>query len=161
MKQRVYLETTIIGYLTTRPSRDLIVAAHQQLTHEWWEYRRRDFDVFVSTPVVEECQAGDPTAAAERLRFLQDLTLLKVTNEDKKFAKVLQKQVPLPKKAAVDALHIAIAVLNGMEFLLTWNCTHIANASLRTRIEALVSDQGYHPPVICTPEELLGERENA
>lgn len=145
----------MVSYLTALPSRDLVVAAHQQITRDWWETRRAEFDLFVSQAVAQEASAGDPEAAARRLTVLQDLALVEVTEEALRFATDLVKQIPLPKQAAVDALHIAIAVLNGMHYLLTWNCRHIANAALRTRITSICRARGYETPVICTPEELL------
>lgn len=157
MKPRIYLETTIPSYLMAWPSRDLVRAAHQQLTREWWQRRRAEFELFVSQVVVRECQAGDPVAAAERLEVLRDVPLLEQTEEATDLAQVLLKQVPLPDRAAVDALHIAIATVHGMDFLLTWNCTHIANAAFRDQIESVCREAGYEPPTICTPEELLLE----
>ncbi len=155
MKPRVYLETTIPSYLTAWPSRDLVRAAHQQITREWWQ-RRDAYELFVSQMVVRECQAGDPEAAAERLDSLAGLPLLEQNEEVEALARELIRRVPLPDRATADALHIATAATHGMDYLLTWNCTHIANASLRGRIEAVCRDQGFEPPAICTPEELPG-----
>jgi hypothetical protein len=155
MKPTVYIETTIPSYLAARPSRDLIRAAHQQLTREWWEDRRSEFELFVSQAVIQEAGTGDPTAAAERLMLLKDLPLLDASTEVEIFGQELLCRLPLPLKAAVDALHISIAAVNGMDYLLTWNCKHIANAKLRKRIVSLCESNGYTPPLICTPEELL------
>jgi predicted nucleic acid-binding protein len=157
MKPRVYLETTIPSYLTAWPSRDLVRAAHQQITREWWEKRREQFELFISQVVLRECPAGDPKAASERLEVLQDLPLLEQTEEATKLAQALLQKVPLPNRATVDALHIAVASVHGMDYLLTWNCTHIANAVLRDPIESVCRASGYEPPAICTPEELLSE----
>lgn len=153
MRPRVYLETTIPSYLTAWPSRDLVRAAHQQLTREWWS-RRHLFEIFISQLVVRECQAGDPEAAAARLAALEGLPLLEQDAEVGSLARALLDRVPLPARAEADALHIATAALHGMDYLLTWNCTHIANAALRGRIEAICRDSGLEPPAICTPEEL-------
>jgi hypothetical protein len=155
MKPRVYLETTIPSYLTAWMSRDLIRAAHQQITREWWE-RRHGYELFVSQLVIRECQAGDPRAAADRLEALTGLPLLEQSDEVEALARALIDQVPLPERAAADALHIATAAAHGMDYLLTWNCTHIANVTLRGRIEAVCRDSGFEPPAICTPEELPG-----
>lgn len=130
MKPRVYLETTIPSYLTAWPSRDLVRVAHQQLTSEWWQCKRAEFKLFASQAVVRECQAGDRVAAAERSEVLRDLTLLDQAEQATDLAQALLKQAPLPERAAVDALYIAIAAVNGMDFLLAWNCAHIANAAL-------------------------------
>lgn len=153
MKPRVYLETTIPSYLTAWPSRDLVRAAHQQMTREWW-VSRGEFELFSSRLVIQECGAGDPQAAADRLKVLAGLPLLEQTSDAAGLAETLVREVPLPERAAADALHIAIATVNGMDYLLTWNCNHIANATLRPRIESACRAAGYEPPVICTPEEL-------
>jgi hypothetical protein len=157
MKPRIYLETTIPSYLTAWPSRDLVRAAHQQITREWWQQRRGQFELFISQIVLRECQAGDPDAAAQRTEVLRDLPLLEQTEAATALAQALREQVPLPDRAAVDALHIAIAAVHGMDYLLTWNCTHIANAALRDRIESVCRAGAFEPPAICTPEELLSE----
>ena len=157
MKPRVYLETTIPSYLTAWPSRDLVRAAHQQITRDWWDRRRAEFELYISQVVLRECQAGDATAAAERLKILQDLPLLEQTEEATRLAQALVDRVPLPERAAVDALHVAIAAVHGVDFLLTSNCTHIANATLRDPIESVCRENGYEPPAICTPDELLAE----
>ena len=151
----VYLETSIIGYLTSRPSRELIVAAHQQLTRDWWDLHRTSHELFVSEAVIAECSAGDPTAADERLDQLSGLPILDISDDVEQLANQLVRGIPLPGKASVDALHVAVATVNGIDFLLTWNCTHIANAALQHKIEAICSAAGYNPPVICTPEQLM------
>lgn len=157
MKPRVYLETTIPSYLTAWLSRDLVMAGHQQTTREWWDTRREDFELFVSQFVIDEAGAGDPDAAVRRLAVLANVPLLDPGEHIHTLADALMKRVPLPPKAIADSLHIAIATINGMDYLLTWNCTHIANAALRANIEAVCREYGYEPPVICTPEELLKE----
>ena len=160
MKPRVYLETTIPSYLTVWPSRDLVRAAHQQITRDWWDRRRAEFELYISQVVLRECQAGDATAAAERLKILQDLPLLEQTEEATRLAQALVDRVPLPERAAVDALHVAIATVHGVDYLLTWNCTHIANATLRDPIESVCRENGCEPPAICTPDELLAEKDD-
>lgn len=156
MKPRVYVETTVLSYLTGPPSRDLIIAAHQQITREWWEGRKR-FDLYASQIVVQEARGGDPKAASSRLKILEGISILELTPESRDLAKRLLTQGPIPQKAALDALHIAIAVVSGMDFLVTWNCTHIANAAMRIMIEGVCRSLGYEPSVICTPEELMEE----
>jgi predicted nucleic acid-binding protein len=155
MNARVYLETSIISYLAARPSRDLVVAGHQQITHEWWQSRRTDFQLFASELVLTEAAQGDSTAARIRLDFMSGIATLETRPEALKLAQRLLHSGPLPHKAAADALHIAIAAVHGVEYLLTWNCKHIANAVLRPRVESVCRDLGYEPPVLCTPEELL------
>jgi predicted nucleic acid-binding protein len=156
MKPTVYVETTIPSYLTAWPSRDLVRAAHQQITREWWAHRD-GFDLYLSRLVVQECQAGDAQAAADRLAALAGIPLLEQVVEAGELAEALMRGVPLPAKAAADALHIATAAVHGMQYLLTWNCTNIANVALRPRIEAVCRASGFEPPLICTPEELPTE----
>jgi predicted nucleic acid-binding protein len=154
-KPTVYLETTIIGYLAMRVSGVLRVAANQETTRDWWDNHRADYEVFVSRFVVDECADGDPEAARDRLSFLQDLELIQAPDEVETLAQALLDRVPLPEEAQFDALHIAVAAVNGIQYLLTWNCRHIANPALRTRIEAVCREMGFEPPVICTPQEIL------
>jgi hypothetical protein len=155
MKPRLYIETTIPSYLTAWPSSDLIMAAHQQITRDWWATRRQDFDLFTSQLVIDEASAGDQDAAKRRLEQLADATILEPSREIDQLAAELITNVPLPPKATADSLHIATAAVHGMDFLLTWNCAHIANAELRDSIERVCRDCGYEPPIICTPDELL------
>lgn len=160
MQPRVYIETTVPSYLTAWPSRDLVRAAHQQITREWWAHRG-GFELFPSRLVIQECQAGDAQAAADRLAALANIPLLEPTSEAATLAEALMREVPLPERAAADALHIAVAAVHGVDYLLTWNCTHIANVTLRPRIEAACRAAGYEPPLICTPEELpAGEHDD-
>lgn len=155
MKAKVYVETSIISYLTARRSRDLILAANQQLTGEWWQERRAQFDLYISQLVLEEIRSGDSAAAAQRFQAIAGLPLLVLNEAALTLAEVLVREGPLPTKAAADALHIAIATINGMDYLLTWNCKHLANAVLRRQVEQLCRRLGYEPPGICTPQELF------
>lgn len=155
MKPSIHLETSIIGYLTSRVSDMLLTAANQQLTRRWWANHRGHFEVFVSRFVIDECAAGNDEAAAERLATISGLPLLDVTDDVIDLAGALLARVPLPEKAQIDAFHVAVATVNGIEYLLTWNCRHIANASLRPRIESVCRDLGYDPPSICTPQEIM------
>jgi len=157
MKAKVYIETTIPSYLAARPSRDLIVAAHQEITWEWWDKRRADFDVYISQFVVDEASGGDPEVATRRLQFLGSLLELEVTENVAVLVEAFIREGAIPAKAAVDGAHIAVAALHDMDFLLTWNCKHIANAEMFSMIGAVCKTYGYDCPVICTPEELLGE----
>jgi len=152
----LYLETTVPSYLTAWPSRDLIRAGHQQITKEWWLKRRAGFDIYISQFVLDEAAAGDAEAARERLAALQGLPLLDLTDEVVDLAGALKSSLALPEKAVTDAAHIAIAAVHRMHFLLTWNCTHIANAEMFVGIEKACSERGFSSPVICTPEELMG-----
>jgi hypothetical protein len=157
MKAKVYIETTIVSYLTARPSRDLVIAAHQQITQEWWTNRRTDFDLYASQLVIQESSAGDSQMAQLRLVALDETLLLDVNREAVDLSRMLIRKGPIPEKAAVDALHIAIATVHGMDYLLTWNCKHIANAEMQTAVAAISRASGYEPPIICTPEELSGD----
>jgi len=151
----IYLETTVVSYLAARPSRDLRVAAHQQATSEWWTRRREDFDLFASQAVLEEAAAGDPEAASRRLDYLKGVPLLDLNDLSLALAGKLLTDAVVPKEAEQDALHIAVAAVHGMDYLLTWNCRHIANATMRGQIERACFDFGCDAPIICTPEELL------
>lgn len=157
MKPKIYIETSVVSYLTARPSRDLIIAANQQITQDWWQVRRTEFDLYVSQLVVQEAGSGDPTAAQERLQVLDEMPLLELTEDAVTVAEKLVQEGALPPNAVEDALHIAVAVLNGMDYLLTWNFKHLANATMRYKIEQVCRQMGYEPPIICTPQELLEE----
>ncbi len=157
MKPKVYLETTFISYLTSRPSRDLRIAAHQQATQDWWYNRRHSFDLYASQLVVQESERGNKEAADARLEKISETTLLGATHDALILAKMMIEQKLIPATVPEDAAHIAIATTNGMDYLLTWNLKHIANALLRSKVEALCRAQGYNPSVICTPEELMEE----
>jgi predicted nucleic acid-binding protein len=154
MPERVYIETTVVSYLTARPSRDLIVAGHQQLTHEWWNHCRANYELCVSQLVLQEAGEGDAVAAQERLEVLAAMTVLEITEEAVVLAEELVQIGVLPSKAGNDALHIAVAAIHRVPFLLTWNCRHLANATIRRQIEAVFARKGRIAPIICTPEEL-------
>jgi hypothetical protein len=156
MKSRLYLETTIPSYLTSRPSRDLIVAGRQQITRDWWDERRGAFQLYISQLVIDEVGAEDPAAARDRLRVLQDLPLLDITFEVAELAASMLASGTIPGKAATDAAHIAIAAVHGMDFLVTWNCVHIANATIAKSLASICRAHACECPVICTPEELMG-----
>jgi predicted nucleic acid-binding protein len=160
MKQSCYLETSVIGYLTSWPSRDLVVAGHQQITHDWWEKRRNHFDVYISQVVLDEVSRGDQVAVRERLEVVRGVPLLDVSDLAAQLSDKIIKALSLPQRAAADAAHIAIAASNGIDFLLTWNCRHIANAELQPLIRSACYSEGLEPPIICTPEELLTEPPN-
>jgi predicted nucleic acid-binding protein len=154
----VYVETTIISYLVGWLSRnDLQVAANQELTRRWWLTRRQDFQLFASAAVVDEVSDGDAGLATERLGFLTDMTLLAVTPEAHTLKRELVRLSHIPEKAETDALHIAVAAVHGIDYLLTWNCRHIANAVILPSVYDVCRAAGYEPPFICTPQELMGE----
>ena len=155
---RVYLETSVISYLSAFPSRDLVVAGKQQVTRDWWAQRQR-FELFISDAVLEEASQGDASAARRRLDILDGIAVLPPLAEARELARGFLNAAALPPKSAIDALHVALAATHGMNFLLTWNCAHIANAEIRPQLELLCWKAGYRPPAICTPMELLVEDE--
>ena len=157
MKPRLYLETTIPSYLTSRPSRDLIIAGHQQITRDWWDNRRNAFQLYISQLVVDEAAEGDPSAARERLKILLDIPMLDITADVGKLSSGILSAGIIPMRAAIDAAHIAIAAVHSIDFLVTWNCTHLANAMIAKAIAKICREHGCECPSICTPEELLGE----
>jgi hypothetical protein len=160
MKPKVYIETTIISYLASKPSRDLITAAHQQITHDWWEMRLKDFEVYISQFVLDEASAGDADAAARRLALLGSFPLLDAMPEALELAGALVAHGAIPPRKAADAAHIAVATVHHMQFLLTWNCTHLANAEILAQVQAICAGLGYAAPIVCTPEELLGGQDD-
>jgi predicted nucleic acid-binding protein len=160
MAPTVYIETSIISYLAANPSRDLITAAHQQITHTWWRERRPEFAICTSQVVLDEAAAGDESLAIRRIELLRGVPLLDITPEVADLAAALIARLPFPQRAGADAAHIAVAAYHNVDFLLTWNCTHIANAQLRPRIEHICREMGYAVPVLCTPDELMGDVEN-
>ena len=155
MAQRIYIETTFVSYLTARASRDVVIAGHQQITHEWWDTCRGGYELCASQLVLGEAGAGDLEAAKERIAVLATMILLETTPEALALAKELLHAGALPAKAGDDALHIAVAATQGVPYLLTWNCRHMANAAMRPMIESICASKGYKAPIICTPEELL------
>ena len=155
MKQKVYIETSIVSYLTARASNDLRAMANQNTTIEWWESRRPEFEIYISEFVVAEASQGNAEAAERRMSVLADIPELEVTETVRELGKVLVLEGPIPAGAEIDAFHIAVAAANGMDYLLTWNCKHIANAVMRPKVEAVCRNHGFEPPTICTPQELM------
>jgi predicted nucleic acid-binding protein len=154
--ETIYIETTIIGHLTGKLIADPIVSARQQLTRVWWQSHSSFYQLFVSQLVLDECSAGNVEAATERMYAIRDLDLLEGTPATDALAARLIAENAIPATEPRDAFHIAISATNGIKYLLTWNFKHIANASLRTKIELVCRDAGFEPPIICTPDELLG-----
>jgi predicted nucleic acid-binding protein len=157
MRPRVYLETSVISYLVGRLNRDIVVLANQELTREWWRNRRGQYDLFVSELVVSEASLGDAELARQRRGMLEGLPLLAVTNEAERLAPLLLRAAALSANATTDALHMAVAAVHGMDYLLSWNCKHIANATIRRAIERQCRLSDLEPPVICTPQELVSQ----
>lgn len=151
----VYVETSIVSYLRQRPSSQVVMAARQLLTHQWWSEERGKYELVISQYVIDEASAGDPTLAAERLESLDGIPLLPLDEEIADIANEIMDRAILPPGARTDALHIAMVAHHRIQFLLTWNCRHIANATILVRIHELLADLSIPIPVICTPEEML------
>jgi len=154
--ESVYLETTLISYLCSRPSRDLLVAAHQQVTSDWWTSRREAFDCFISQIVIDEVSAGDPDEARKRMEIINMFPVLEVTEEALLLAKAILSSEAIPPRAVREAAHVSVAAVHDVNYLLTWNCTHLANAQVIRRLSVVCNREGFHMPIICTPEELMG-----
>ena len=157
MNKSVYIESSVISYLTARPSRDLVIAGHQAVTAEWWNERRLRYDVYISPLVVEEISASDDSAAEKRLRVIADIPSVTIAAEAESLASAVLASDAVPANSARDALHVAIAATQGIDYLIRWNFRHINNASTRTMVVNVVSDFGLVCPVLCSPEELMGE----
>lgn len=155
--ESVYLETSFISYLVVRPSRDLLIAAHQQVTQDWWANRRSEFDCSVSQVVIDEASAGNPGEAQKRLAITDDLAVLEITEEAEALTQAIMAAGMLPAHAVRDAAHVAVAAVHAIDYLLTWNCKHLANAQIARRMTMVCDQLGHRMPIICTPEELMGE----
>ena len=155
--KKVYIETTIISYLTARPSKNILATAWQELTKEWWTHRLTYFDLFTSELVLAEAYKGDAEAAQRRLNHLENIPIIATTDSAIEFARRLINEGPLPEKAIDDALHIALSAVHRIDYLMTWNFKHIDNAEMKPSIRELCILHGYHYPEICTPQELMGE----
>ena len=159
VKPRVYLETSVISYLVGwLNQRSILVAHNQEFTREWWSLRRSQFELFSSAIAVNEAKKGEALRAEERLRFLAETTLLDVTETAIALSFELLRSTRIPAKADVDALHVAVAAIHGMDYLLSWNCTHIVNANILPKVYEVCRASGYEPPLICTPQELMEPR---
>jgi len=155
MSETVYIETSIFGYLTARSTENLIIKANMKVTQDWWDTCRCSFILYASEIVQDEAARGDAVLAAQRLNLLQSLMLLDLTEVAIELAQEFLKQSNLPPKASNDALHMALATVYGLDYLLTWNCKHMANAQIQRKLSKISSDLGYELPVICTPYELM------
>jgi predicted nucleic acid-binding protein len=153
----VYVETSIVSYLRQQPSGQVIAAAHQLLTHRWWDNHRHEYELVTSQYVLEEAALGDPSLAAERLKVLADIPSLELHPDIPRLATEIVARAILPSKAIVDALHIAAASYHAIDYLLTWNCKHIANVRIFAQVRELLVEWNYPVPLICTPEEMLGD----
>lgn len=153
----LYIETSIVSYLRQRPSSRVVMAARQLLTHQWWNDERGNYELVTSQYVMDEASDGDPVLAAERLRSLDGIPLLPIELQIGVIANEIISRAILPPKATIDALHIAMVAHHRIQYLLTWNCTHIANARILPRIHQVLTDLGLPIPIICTPEEMVDD----
>jgi predicted nucleic acid-binding protein len=151
----VYLETTIVSYLAAKPSRDLIIAAHQQITHDWWQSAHARFDLYVSEAVLDEITAGDPDAAARRAMLIENVPVLQFSDDVAQLISEYDGRLGLVGRARADLAHLAFAVAYGLEYLVTWNCHHLANGEMIRRLRDANDELGRRSPIILTPEELL------
>jgi hypothetical protein len=155
MKPPIYIETTIVSYLTARPTDDVVRLSHQLLTRQWWEKSPKRFERFISPLVLREASGGDQDAADRRLTALHGLKVLAITPSVTDLAIALASGLRLPPQARPDSIHVAAAAVHGMSYLLTWNCRHIANAVLADTIEQVCAAHRARAPRICTPEQLM------
>lgn len=157
VNQKVYIETSVISYYTSRPSRDLVIAARQETTRELWPVLAGRFDRYISMMVLTEISKGDSSAVDERKKAISEIPVLNITQDTELLAEAIVREGLIPEQFAEDSLHIALASVNGMEYLLTWNFRHLNNALTKTHIGRFIEKQGYVPSVVCSPDELLGD----
>ena len=156
----IYVETTVIGNIAGRIHSDPDVASRQRTTRAWWKTAAAQYELAISQLVIDECSDGDPTAAQERLDVLDDLTLLAITDDARALARVLNAEGAVPPSEPRDALHISVAAVQRVQYLVTWNFKHIANATMRSKIEQTCRDAGFDPPIICSPPEIPGDTDD-
>ena len=157
MKESIYIETSVVSYYVSKPSRDIIVLAHQQITSEWWPKAVKRFDVYISEVVVEEAAAGNKESAEQRLNELKGFPSLALTEKVEKIAQIYMEKLSIPKKALRDAAHLAVASVHNIDYLVTWNCAHLANGEIIKKLLKINEKLSIKTPVICTPEELMEE----
>ena len=156
MKKTVYIESSVVSYLTAKPSRDLIVAAYQQITRDWWDLELKKHNCFISDFVLDEVSRGDSFAASERVRAIQNFIKLSLNQTVLELVKKYKIELGIPERSQLDLYHLAISVGNGMDYILSWNFKHIANAFIKEKLLEINSSLGLRTPMICTPEELIG-----
>ena len=155
MKESIYIETSVVSYYVSKPSRDIIVLAHQQITSEWWPKAVKRFDVYISEVVVEEAAAGNKESAEQRLNKLKGFLHLELTEKVEKIAQIYMEKLSIPKKSLRDAAHLAVASVHNIDYLVTWNCVHLANGEIIKKLLKINEKLSIKTPVICTPEELM------
>ena len=155
MKEQVYLETSVVSYYASRSSNNVIVLAKQRITEQWWPEAVNRFEIFISEAVVEEAAAGDPEASAKRLGVLEGFAFLDIDEQVQSVSEFYVQRLAIPPKAQPDAVHLAVASVHGMDYLVTWNCKHIANGEIIKKLLKINTEMGLTTPVIVTPEELM------
>ena len=156
----VYIETSIVSHATAWPSSDPAVSVLQRQARDWWALERPNFSLVTSQLVLDEASLGDPKAAAERLKLLAGIPLIPTDKRVEVVADELIARSLMPEKARLDALHVASAAVGGVQFLLTQNCRHIANAHTLPRVYRTLEELGYTGLLIYTPAEFLGSIDN-
>jgi hypothetical protein len=154
-KPKVYLESSVISFYANRRSKDLVVAAYQEISADWWENELHKYQPYVSQFVLEEISRGDSRAAQNRMDAIKTFPLLELPEEVFDLAQKYLKEVQIPRKSQLDAFHISAAVVNGMDYILSWNFHHIANVFVKQKIQRINESLGVETPIICTPEELI------
>ncbi len=155
MKQIVYIETSVISYLTAKPSRDIVIAGHQQTTYEWWNHQRKKYECYISKIVMSEIEQGDKSAALKRIEAVKNISLLEYNVEIEELGIVYMKLFDIPYKSKLDALHLAFASWYRIDFLLSWNYKHISNAIVNIKLNEYNSKNNLFSPILCSPEELM------
>jgi predicted nucleic acid-binding protein len=155
MKRTLYIETTVVSYFTAQPSRDLLVAGHQEATRELWPSLTTLYDTYVSALVYEEAARGDAEQAAKRLLAIKSFRMLDVDEDARVLAERIVRGKGVPPEYPEDALHMAIAAVNGIAVVVTWNFAHLSNPFTRMMVRQIVENEGYVCPEVCSPEELL------
>lgn len=157
MKLKVYIETSVVSYLTGRASRDVVIAGHQQATHSFWQLLTDELDPFVSALVIKEASRGDSTVAQKRQDIISAFPVLATTQDSEQLAQSIIESKGVPKEYPEDALHIALAAIAGMDFIVTWNFSHINNPFTKLMIRQAVENAGYECPEIVSPDSFLGD----
>jgi hypothetical protein len=157
MKPRVYVETSVISYLTARPSSNILLLARQQFTREFWDLRGLKFEALFSDLVLDEASAGDAVAAAARLAACEGLVALVINPGAQAFAQELIRTGAVPATEPEDALHIALATIHQMDYIASWNFAHLVGPAAKFKLQSKISALGHVPPIIATPEEIFEE----
>lgn len=157
MDYSVYLETTVISYLTAKRNRDIVIAARQETTRQFWDLLGRSYVPYVSALVISECSKGDPEQSRKRIESIKGFSILSTDSESEMLANLILHSKGIPEQYPEDALHLALAAANGIDFVATWNFAHINNPFTRRLIRTIIEGAGYQCPEIISPDELLGE----